>query len=1041
MTPFSVRHRTFVMTMAAMAMLAGVLTFQSISRREDPKMATRVAIVACRWPGAPAMKVDELVVDVLEGAIQRVDEVDEIRSTSWAGGAVIQVELDKFVTEIDQAWNDLRNEVRAVEGQLPAGAGRPIVNSNFGDVSSVCLTMFQIPPPGGDGEIDAPYTDRQLEVYAELIEDELESLDSVSAVTIYGLAEERIYLEVTVADWAKVGITPAELRAALDDRNIVVASGEVDSPNGRFLLRTTGELESLEQFGDVVVGTTDAGLPVLLRDLPIRIRRGIADPVDERVRFLDKDYRVARSVMLGIEMKDGANVVAMGSEVQDRLDRLRAQRLPPDLEFATVNNLPRQVDDLVVNFVNNLWQAILVVLVVALLMMGWRPAVVMAAAVPLCMIAALAVVRMFGVELEQFSIASLIIALGMIVDNAIVVSDQTATILRSGETRFKAAIRGASELAIPILTSTLTTVAAFLPLLLIPGGTGEYIRSLPIVVSTTLLASYFVAMTVTPILCYWILKPGKTAERKEGPLLRGYDKLIRICLRQKLLALGSAMALVVGALMLAPLIGNQFFPGGVRDQFFVHVRLPHGSTLEQTTAIVEQVEDIVLETAEVNIDGVKTNRLANAYTFMGAGGPRLMLTMDPEDPSSRYGFMVINTTDAAMSAEWAKQLRKRVQSIPGARIDVRTYVLGPPLDFPIAFRISGPDAAVLREIGDRMVSALRGVDGTLEPYHDWGNSTYQIEVDIDNQRVERAGLSNRDVADSLNALIAGYDLTNYREGDYTVPVVLRLDGRERHDLRSLENIYVGARGTKVPLDSVATIQTGWQPASIARFNRTRAITAGCQARDGYLSTNVSRAAVPDLQKIVDELPTGYSLEELGEQKEAAESQGDMGQALLVSMALIFLVLIAQYNSLAKPMVILSAVPLALVGALVGLLVTGWPLGFMPSLGIVSLAGVVINNAIILVDFIQSEVASGTDLHDAVRKAGKVRMQPIMLTTLTTIGGMIPLALFGGPMWAGMSYAMIFGLAFSTVLTLVVVPTIYVAFVEWLRMAVIQKEEA
>ncbi|MEM7518649.1 MAG: efflux RND transporter permease subunit, partial [Planctomycetota bacterium] len=385
----------------------------------------------------------------------------------------------------------------------------------------------------------------------------------------------------------------------------------------------------LEDFDSIVVGMADDGRPILLRDLPVRIRRGLVDPVDERVRFLDGEHRKERSVMLGIEMKDGSNVVEMGTAVQERLSQLRARRLPPDLEFATVNNLPRQVDDLVLNFVNNLWQAIAVVLLVAFLMMGWRPAVVMAAAVPLCMVTALAVVRMFGVELEQFSIASLIIALGMIVDNAIVVSDQTASILQAGETRLRAAFRGASELAVPILTSTLTTVAAFMPLLLIPGSTGEYIRSLPIVVSTTLLASYFVAMTVTPILCFWILRPAKKKEQKEGMLIRAYGRLISFCLRAKLVTLGLALAAVIGSLSLVPIIGNQFFPGGVRDQFFIHVRLPYGSTLGQTSEVISKVEDLILASRRTDIEGESVERLRNAYTFVGSGGPRLMLTMDP----------------------------------------------------------------------------------------------------------------------------------------------------------------------------------------------------------------------------------------------------------------------------------------------------------------------------------------------------------------------------------------------------------------------------
>ncbi|MEM8710127.1 MAG: efflux RND transporter permease subunit [Planctomycetota bacterium] len=1041
MTSFALRHRVFVMTLAVMAMVYGTVTFLTMSRREDPEMTIRTAVVSCRWPGAPALKVDELVVDVLESAIRRVDEVEEIRSESLAGSAVIKVELTKFVSEIDQIWDELRNEVSAAQGELPAGAGVPFVNTSFGDVSPVVLAMYQTAAGARGDSITRPYSDRELEVFAELVEDELESLDSVSGANVYGLADERIYLEISAADWAKLGLTPAELQAALNDRNIVEASGEFETEGGRFLLRASGEFESLESFGGIVVGTDPEGHPILLRDLPFRIRRGLQEPISERVRFIDHDHRVARSAMIGVEMKAGSNVVKMGAAIQKRIAELRSSQLPPDLEFTIVNDLPRQVDNLVLNFVDNLWQAILVVLFVAFLMMGWRPAVVMAAAVPLCMIAAMGVVTLFGVELEQFSIASLIIALGMIVDNAIVVSDQTASLLKEGETRFRAALRGASELAVPILTSTLTTVAAFLPLLTIPGNTGEYIRSLPIVVSTTLIASYFVAMTVTPIFCFWILRAPKASKKakKEGMGLRLYGRLIRGCLRAKGLTLGLAMAAVVGALALTPLIGSQFFPGGVRDQFFVHVRLPFGSTIAQTAEVVSQIEDAVLATSEVEVEGERVRRLRNAFTFVGSGGPRLMLTMDPKDPSPRYAFMVINTSSAELSGAWAEELHERVSQIPGARIDVRKYALGPPLDFPVEYRISGPDPERLLAAGEEMVTRLRQVPGVREPYHNWGNSTIQVDVEISPEKVQLAGLSNRAIAQSLNGLLSGYPLTDFRQGDYTVPVVLRLDAEERRDLRTLEQLYVGAGAAKVPLDTVAETRTSWQPAAIARFNRRRAIVAGAQVEDDYLATAVSAAARPAMEEVLDTLPVGYQVEELGEQKETVESQGDMGSALLVSMALILLVLIAQYNSIAKPLVVLSAVPLALIGALLGLLVTGWPLGFMPMLGIVSLAGVVINNAIILIDFIQGAVGQGVQLRDAVEQAGKARMQPIVLTTLTTVGGMIPLALFGGPMWAGMSFAMIFGLLFSTVLTLVVVPTIYVAFSEWFGMKVVVEE--
>lgn len=1030
MTEFALKHRTFVLVLTAVALLVGALTFLTMPRREDPELLIRTAQVVCQWPGAPAEKVDELVVDVLEGAIERIDEVDEIESKSRVGVAIISVKLDRTLAEFEQIWDELRNEVRSVEGELPDGARTPTVNSNFGDVASLCLAMYQTPLEGSD-RIEHVYSDRELELYYELLERELEALPSVAAVDAFGLREERVYVEVDSAAWSKLGLDQQSLRSAIDDRNIVVSSGQLETPTGRFVLRSSGELGSLDELDDVVVGTADDGQPVVLGDVAFEVVRTVEDPARNLVRYMDADTRAPRSVLLAIEMKGGSNIVKMGEAVDAKLAELRSNRLPPDLAFAIVNDLPRQVDTLVSDFVTNLWQAIVIVLVVALFMMGWRPAVIMAAAVPLCMVVAIGVVRRFGVELEQFSIASLIISLGMIVDNAIVISDQAATLIRQGRSKFDAALEGARGLAIPVLTSTLTTVAAFLPLLTIPGESGDYMRSLPIVVSTTLLASYFVAMTITPMLCFWILKPSAkdTTQKPPGFVARLYERTIRACMKRQMLVLGGAMAAVAGAFMLVPYIGSQFFPGGVRDQFFVHVRMPRGVALEETARVVERVEDLILESRMTTVDGQPFDRLANSFAIVGSGGPRLMLTMDAEDPLPSYAHIVVNTTDATLSAEWASELRELGRAIPDARIDVRKYNLGPPVEFPVEYRISGPDADVLRDTADRVVAALRGVDGVTDPYHSWGNSSQSVDVRIDERRARLAGLTNRDVANSVNDLLSGRELTTFNEGDHSIPVVLRLARDERASLAVLDELYVGGASGKVPLDSVADVVVDWQPSQVGRVDRVRAITVGSQVDDGFLSTEVSARAYPVVEDIVSKLPAAYSFEERGEQAESSQGAADIMSAFAISFGLILLVLVSQYNSVAKPLVVLSAVPLALIGALLGLFVTGWPLGFMPSLGIVSLAGVVINNAIILIDFIQTDVASGHTVRDAVARAGQARMRPIVLTTLTTVGGLLPLALFGGPMWAGMSWAMIFGLSLSTVLTLLVVPTVFVFLVE------------
>ena len=1029
-TAFALRRRVLVTVLVLVALGWGVSTFTSMPRREDPEILIRSAKVITRWPGAPATKVEYLVTDVLEDAIARIGEVDEIESTSSSGMSFITVTLDDRVTELDQVWDELRAEIEAVQGDLPSGCGAPFVNSNFGDVSQVCVAVYQVPVAGD--EITHPYDDRQLEDFATIVEDTLEQIDSVSIATLYGVRDEAIYLELDSAQWSQLEITTGELEAALGERNIVASGGLIETDTARFLVRPTGELLDPDELRGVVLRRGPDGSPVTLADVGLRVRRGFEEPQRNLTRFVSPAAGARPSVLLGVEMKEGRNVVRMGDEIQRALEGLRRDRLPPDVELTVVNDLPRQVDGLVSSFVENLWQAVVIVLVVALLMTGWRAALVMATAVPLCMVSAIAVVNLFGVQLEQFSIASLIIALGMIVDNAIVVSDNALDLIRRGRSKLEAAIEGAQGLAIPILTSTMTTVGAFLPLATIPGSSGEYIRSLPIVVSTTLLISYVVAMTVTPLLCFYLLKGGNSTsgrQNRQEPVARAYRGAVRTCLARPKRTLLAAAGLVAGSLMLVPVIGTQFFPGGMRDQFFVDVELANGSPLSATVETCKQVEAALLECSRGVVDGEEVERLVSAIEFAGTGGPRMMLTMNPEDAAPHRASFVVNTRRAEDTEGYLLDVRAALEGIPGARIDVERFMLGPAVDNPVAFAVTGSDASLLRRTSTRIREVLAATPGLYEPSDDWGSSAYEVELSVNQEAASLAGVTSQDVADSLATVLSGGLLTTYREQDRDIPVYLRFGREEASALTTLAGVSVEGANGKLPLASIATIREGWQPGQIVRLDRSRTIEVGARLVDGYLAPVVSSEVWPRIREVTADLPPGYRVSEEGEAKESAEGQANMAAAFQVSIVLIFLVLIAQYNSVVKPLVVLAAVPLALVGALLGLLLSGWAIGFMPLLGIVSLAGVVINNSIILIESIEGQLSEGSSLHDAVGEAGARRLRPILLTTLTTIGGLLPLALFGGPMWAGMSYAMIGGLALSTVLTLLVVPTIYVVLVE------------
>ena len=474
-----------------------------------------------------------------------------------------------------------------------------------------------------------------------------------------------------------------------------------------------------------------------------------------------------------------------------------------------------------------------------------------------------------------------------------------------------------------------------------------------------------------------------------------------------------------------PLIGTQFFPGGVRDQFFVHVWVPEGSSIAATSAKAREVEDILLETSKTTVDGKEVERLKYCTSMVGMGGPRFNLTTNPEQNVTNYALIMVNTTDGKLSQAWADEVRQRADQLPGTRIDVRSFMLGPYIQNPVEYKLSGPDHAVLRQKGEEIIQRFRETRGTYNPFHNWYNDGYVYEVDIDHGNANLAKVTNRAVADTMDTIISGGYLTTFREGDHLVPVMLRVKQSMRTDvLDEVGQLYVEGQDQKIPLDAVARLTSTWEPACIARLDNIPTVNVGSQCAPGYLPNTVAAAVQPKIDEAIADLGATYKITIGGELDKTQDNQQKISVAFGLAGVLILLVLIAQYNSVIKPLIVLSTVPMALIGALLGLYFSGWALGFMPSLGIVSLAGVVINNAIMLIDFIEENIRSGQKLEDAVADAGRVRMKPIVLTTLTTVGGLLPLALVGGPMWAGMSWAMIVGLSLSTGLTLLVVPTIY-----------------
>lgn len=1048
---FGLTHRAITLTVVFVILGLGVFNLTTMPRREDPEITIRGALIVTKWAGAPASRVENLITDPLEAVVAEMPEVDRVISRSLVGKSIIQVILEDYVRNPDQVWDDMRARVQQARGKLPNDAGRPFVNSDFGDVYEILFALYQVPVPG-HVRITQSYSPRDLEIFAERIEDELELIDSVAKVEIWGRQPERIFVEIDSADWAKLDITASGLRELFTARNIVIPGGEFDTAENRYTVKPTGEFSSLNQIAELVIDRRDGVLPIRLGDLPFQINRRYEEPPATITRYTSADHQHSPCLVIGVSMKGERNVVELSRAVDRAVVDLTRRRLPPDLRLTRVNDLPRQVETRISDFQINLLVGAIIIVALALGTMGWRAATVMAAALPLSMLTAITIVRPLGVELEQFAIASLIISLGLVVDNAIVISDNTLRLIRNGVPRFTACIEGAQSLAIPLLTATATTIFAFLPMVIIIGDVGEYIGSLPIVVTATLIASYLSAMLVTPIMCWWLLR---VPEEKDGgsrhtawnnPLVgylgSAYERVIGWALDHKAIVTVFAVAAFGCSLALIPLIGNQFFPNGARDQFFIKVWLPEGSPITRTSQIVRRIEKDLLELSATPSGGQSGHRLASIITFIGTGGPRFMLTQEPEFDYPYYALLLVNTTGPKVTPDFARAVRKRLSdTYYEARISVSEFVLGPPVRNPVSFRISGPDHATLRDTARQMITIFKHNPGTLGVHSDWGATAYQIDVEIDADAASLAGVTNADVALATRSLLSGLPLSEFREGDHIVPIVLRTLREKREDLGDLSGIFVSGRDGKVPLKSIARLVPTWQSGVIVRRDRIPTISIGAQMKEGLLANEVADQMKPALEKLVAGLPVGYRLVQGGEYEETIKAARQVAIAVLISVILIVLTLTAQYNQFHKPLIILISVPFALTGVLVGLLVTGWAMGFMAMLGVLGLIGIVINNSIILIDFIEVQLADGLALRKAVIEAGRLRIRPILLTTVTAIGGLLPLSLFGGPLWAPMTNGMIFGLVFSTALTLILVPVIYTFFAERLGMPVPASNEA
>lgn len=1094
LSALSLKYRTIVLTAVALLMFWGVVSFLTMPRREDPEYVVRTCAVTTVWPGVPAEKVEELITKPLEEAIDAIDDVDVVRSTTTVGISTIFVDGEDAVPggRIDNLWDKVRANVARVK--MPEAGIVPDVNDEFGDTYILLLAVYQTPLPD-ETEImpENRYSLRDLDVFSEKIKDTLKLLPGVAKCEQYGVREEAIYVETDIGTWSQLNLTTDQIRSLAESRNIVAPGGSIDTGVGRFSVKPGGELNAVSELDSIIAGMAGSGSdqrPVHLADLGMHINRGYEDPPRLICRYGDA-HTSREAVVVALTMKSGANIIGICNAAKSRVREMREveQSLPPDLAVTPVSDQSENVDAKIGQVVSNVIGAIVIVVAVVYLVVGFRSAAVMATNIPIVVLASVALITLFGVQLEQISLASIIIALGLLVDNAVQVCDQARTNQLAGMQPVDAAVIGSSQVSTPMLMGTLTTIAAFFPMLIgLVGSKKEYIYSLPVTLSVTLAVSWVLAMTFCTILAARFIRAPQDPSKPSAPLpwlmawiqrwLAGrrkngdskgnagtnqpdiIDKVFRsVCwaaLNAKFITVGIAVVLLIGALLLP--VGSEFFPKDMRDQFAVQIWLPESATIEQTDAAAQQVEAILRQLSPTtDTDGNTVQQVRAIRTMVGGGGSRWYLGWNPEPRKPNYAEILVRTSQPRFTPELAARVRAvardgdealGIQPVMGARVVPRELLLGPTAD-PVEIRVMGSgfaDPQTLRKYADRVKEVVQDQPGTWDVHDSWGVPGFQLRVNVDEEKANRAGVTNLNVAQTLNAYFSGHHLTTFREGDHLVPVYLRLKAEQRGSLAGLRTAFVEGSYGKVPLNSLATITPRWEPAKIDRRDLNRVIQVRAQVESGVRGNDVVKTvmASDELKQLQAEMPSGFWLEVGGSMEESQESMQQMGVCLGMSLLTIVLLLVIQYNGWSKPAIILVTLPLALIGALPGLWLTGNALGFMSQLGILSLFGIVLNTGIIFMEFADILIKERADASDGTgpivgltRKefrsclvdAGRQRLLPIFLTTATTIGGLLPLAISGGPLWEGMAWCMIFGLTIATVLTLLVLPAMYAILVE------------
>ena len=1002
LSKWALEHRSFVVYVMIAATIAGLGAFYRLGRDEDPPFVIKTMVVQAAWPGATLDETLLQITDRLERTLHETPSLDFLRSYTSPGKTTIFVNLKGATTarQIPDIWYDVRKSVGDMRHTLPAGVVGPGFNDKFGDVFGIIYGVT------ADG-----FTHRELKDYVEGIRSRLMNVPDVAKIEILGAQDEKIFVEFSVQQLAGLGIDRSALAAALAAQNIVSPSGLLQTGNERLTLRVSGAFESEQDI--LGVNFVANGRLIRLRDIA-QVHRAYADPPKPMFRVNGKP-----AIGIAISMRDGGDILTLGRSIEQAMHEIRAD-LPIGIEPVLVADQPFVVDHAVRDFTTSLWQAIAIIMAVSLVSLGLRPGAVIALSIPLTLALVLPVMEFTAIDLQRISLGALIIALGLLVDDAMTTVDVMTSRLAAGDSKEEAATFAYKTLALPMLTGSFVTAAGFIPIGFARSSAGEYTFSIFAVVSYALLLSWFVAVIFAPLLGVVILaKPKTKLSEKPSAILGCFRAFLVGAMRARWVTIGVTLACFAAAILAVPLVPRQFFPPSDRPDLLVDLTLPQNASIYASEATAERLDHLLEGDPDV----------ARWSTYIGRGAVRFYLPLDVRLPNNFFSQAVIVAKDVASRERLQRKLEAALaENFPAAVSRVSPLGLGPPVGWPVQYRVSGPDIREVRDIALQLAQIVATDPDARHVNFDWMEPARMVRIRIDQDQARLLGLSSQAIAAVMNSVVTGTPVTQMRDGIYLVDVLTRATDEERLSLATLRTLQIPLpNGRTVPLSQIASFDFAQEYPLIWRRDRVPTLTVQADVVPGVLPEAVVDGLAPAVAKLNASLPASYRIAVGGTVEESQKSQASVFAVVPLMLFVMITFLMIQLQGFNRLFLVLSVVPMGLIGIVAALLLFRQPLGFVAILGILSLLGMVARNAVILIEQIDFELSQGRDVWNAVIEASVSRFRPIMLTAVSTVLGLIPIAvtIFWGPM----AIAVMGGLLVATVLTLIFLPALYVA---WFR---------